>query len=73
MADNKLKKGEKLSVALQELAAGDTLEVPFRQYSEASIRVAAYKHSKDSGIRLRVNVLRNDRALVTRDDDGKDA
>lgn len=48
MLYKKLKKGDKLSLAMAELEeVGDQIEVPFMYYSDASIRTAASKYNRD--------------------------
>lgn len=49
MIEKNLKKGDNLSVALLELEPGNRLTVPYRLYSEASIRTAAVRASVHGG------------------------
>lgn len=67
MSLRKLKKGEKLSLALSEMALDDILEVQYMYYSDPSIRSAVTKAQRDFTPRkFSVNRKGAVKAVVTR-------
>lgn len=68
MEVKKIKRGDRLQVALLELNVGDSVKVPYKCYSENSIRatVTQLKKSRKDPIGYDINVRSNVAAIVTR-------
>jgi hypothetical protein len=66
MENFKLKKGERLSLALSVLNIGDKLEVPYKLCGEQAIRTATWRVKRDTGANFEVNSKGSDKAIVTR-------
>lgn len=64
----KIKRGDRLQVALLELSVGDSVKIPYRFYSENSIRATVTQLKKDRGISVgyEINVRSNVAAVITR-------
>lgn len=62
----KIKRGERLQPALLELQVGDAVEVPYRFYSENTLRVTASQLKVDRGIVIEVNCRSPKLAILTR-------
>lgn len=63
---NKVKRGERLLPSLIELEIGSSVEVPFRLYSENSIRSVASRLKATQGVEFEVNVRSARCAVLTR-------
>lgn len=69
METKKIKRGDRLQVALLELNVGESIRVPYRHYSENSIRatVTQLKKTKDDNpIEYDINARSNVAAIITR-------
>lgn len=61
-----IKRGDRLQIALMELEVGETLRVPYRYYSENSLRVTITNMKVYSSKRYSINAQSNIAAMVTR-------
>lgn len=68
MEQKKIKRGDRLQVALLELAVGESVKVPYRHYSENSIRstVTQLKKSREDPIGYDIDARSNVAAIITR-------
>lgn len=66
MESKKLSKGEQLQTAMLELEAGEVLEVPYRFYSENTIRATASQLKFGKGVAYSVETRGAKSAFVTR-------
>lgn len=69
METKKIKRGDRLQVALLELNVGESVKVPYRHYSENSIRatVTQMKKAKDDNpVEYDINARSNVAAIITR-------
>ena len=68
MEVKKIKRGDRLQVALLELNVCDSVKVPYRHYSENSIRatVTQLKKGSESPIGYDIDARSNVAAIVTR-------
>lgn len=66
MSKRIIKKGEKLSLALQELSKDDVLEVPFKLYSANSIRAATSRLKRPGELCFEVDTQGRTTAQITR-------
>ena len=62
----KISRGDRLQPALLDMAVGDCLEIPYKQYSANSIRVTATQLKFDRDIEFEVNTRGDKVAIVTR-------
>lgn len=64
----KIKRGDRLQVALLELNVGDSVKVPYRHYSENSIRatVTQLKKGCENPIGYDIDARSNVAAIITR-------
>lgn len=62
----KIKRGDRLQVALTEMNVGDSIKVPYRCYSENSIRSTISQLKQDSTVAFDVNTRSNVAAIITR-------
>lgn len=65
---NKIKRGEPLLASILSLKRGDTLLVPYRFYSEPTIKNMASKIKIDYGIVLRGSYSSNIHAVLIREE-----
>ncbi len=63
-----LKRGDKLQVSLLELNVGESIKVPYRHYSENSIRstVTQLKRKDKNPLDFEINAKSNTTAILTR-------
>lgn len=68
MEIKKIKRGDRLQIALLELSVGDSVKVPYRHYSENSIRatVTQLKKGSDATVEFDINARSNVAAIITR-------
>lgn len=69
METKKIKRGDRLQVTLLELNVGESVKVPYRHYSENSIRatVTQLKKGKENNpIGFDINARSNVSAIITR-------
>ena len=66
METKKIKRGDRLQVALKELSVGDTLIVPYRLYSENSIRATICKMKKEDANLYEIDSRSNIAAAIKR-------
>lgn len=62
----KIKRGDRLQLALVELAVGESVKVPYRHYSENSIRATTTKMKMENGLEYNINAQSNVAAIITR-------
>lgn len=68
MEQRKIKRGDRLQVALLELNVGESVKVPYRHYSENSIRstVTQLKKGSKDPIGYDIDARSNVAAIITR-------
>ena len=68
MEQRKIKRGDRLQVALLELNVGESVKVPYRHYSENSIRstVTQLKKGSEDPIGYDIDARSNVAAIITR-------
>lgn len=68
METKKIKRGDRLQVALLELNVGESVKVPYRHYSENSIRatVTQLKKGSEDIIGYDIDARSNVAAIITR-------
>ena len=68
MEVKKIKRGDRLQVSLIELNVGESIKVPYRYYSENSIRatVTQMKTKEDNPAVYDINARSNVAAIITR-------
>lgn len=68
METKKIKRGDRLKVALLELNVGESVKVPYRHYSENSIRatVTQLKTKETNPAEFDINARSNIAAIITR-------
>lgn len=68
MEVKKIKRGDRLQVSLIELNVGDSIKVPYRYYSENSIRatITQMKAKEDNCAVYDINARSNVAAIITR-------
>lgn len=69
MEVKKIKRGDRLQVSLVELAVGESVRVPYRLYSENSIRatITQMKKANDGNAAVyNINARSNVAAIITR-------
>lgn len=62
----KIKRGDRLQASLFELAVGETLAIPYRCFSENTIRSTLSQLKLSHPMRYEVNTKSNSTAIVTR-------
>ena len=66
MVIKKIDKGEKLRTALLELGIGESVQIPYRYYSEPTIRVTKAQVKKETGTDYEIKTNGNVAAVLTR-------
>lgn len=66
MYTKKIKRGDRLTLALSEMKVSDTISIPYRFYSENSIRSTIVQYRSDKDVAFDINARSNTAALVTR-------
>lgn len=68
METKKIKRGDRLQIALKELAVGESVIIPYRLYSENSIRATVCKMRKEdtASFRYEIDSRSNTAATITR-------
>ncbi len=68
MENKKIKRGDRLQVTLLELNVGESVKVPYRLYSENSIRstITQLKKSGDAPFAYDIDARSNVAAVITR-------
>lgn len=66
MEIKKFKRGDRLQVTLMELAVGECVRVPYRYFSENSIRATASQLKSNKAVEYDINTQSNVAAIITR-------
>ena len=66
MEIKKIKRGEPLKASLLDLAVDGSVEIPYRLYSENSIRATTSQLKHDKGVAFEVKSSGNTSAIVRR-------
>lgn len=66
MEIKKISRGDRLQPALIELAIGESVKVPYRFFSENSLRATASQLKASSELEFEINARSNTAAIVTR-------
>lgn len=61
-----IKRGDRLQLALTELNIGDSIRVPYRYFSENSIRATASQLKADKAVEYDINTRSSVAAVLTR-------
>lgn len=66
MEIKKIQRGDRLQPALLELSVGESMKVPYRFFSENSLRATASQLKISAGAEYEINARSNTAAVVTR-------
>lgn len=66
MEIKKIKRGERLQIVLTGLGIGEAVKVPYRHYSENSIRATASQLKSEGAYEFNVNARSSTAAVITR-------
>lgn len=66
MEIKKIKRGDRLQLVLTELEVGDCIRIPYRLFSENSIRATASQLKADKAMAYNINAQSNVAAILTR-------
>lgn len=66
MEIKKIKRGDRLQLTLTELSVGNSIRVPYRLFSENSIRATASQLKADKAVEYDINTRSNVAAIITR-------
>lgn len=66
MEIRKIKRGDRLQLVLTELSIGECVKVPYRFFSENSIRATASQLKSDKAVEYDINTRSNVAAIITR-------
>lgn len=66
MEIRKIKRGDRLQLVLIELSIGECVKVPYRFFSENSIRATASQLKSDKAVEYDINTRSNVAAIITR-------
>ncbi len=66
MDTKKINRGDRLQPALLELEKGQSLRVPFKFFSENTLRATAAQVKASTGMVFEVNARANTHAVITR-------
>lgn len=66
MEIKKIKRGDRLQLALTDLNVGESVKVPYRFFSENSIRATASQLKADKAVKFDINTRSNVAAVLTR-------
>lgn len=66
MCSKKLKRGDRLTLALADLQVGESMSVPYRLFSENSIRSTVVQFKSGKNLSFEVNAKSNVAAIITR-------
>lgn len=64
----KIKRGDRLRVTLLNLEVGDAVKIPYRIYSENSIRATVSQLKLSHPVKYDINVKSNLVAIITREE-----
>lgn len=66
MVVKKIKRGDRLQVSLLELNVGEQIQIPYRIFSENSIRATVSQMKQNNPASFEVNTKSNYAAVITR-------